>query len=180
MGNYVPQNPRRKRSVREALLEAEEDHYLDCPNADALIRLAAFVVDSMFLFLVVTSISRIFRAIAYPTAGLAEVSFQIRVLLYSSETALQALAFYLMEVETLVRFGGTPGKMLTGLRVIDATTGAKLTFVQAILREVLLKWALGLATFGLSLVYTLARKDHRALHDVATRSTVKKVHFGGS
>ena len=34
MGTYLPQTSKRKRSVSQALREAEEEHLLDCPNAD--------------------------------------------------------------------------------------------------------------------------------------------------
>ena len=46
MGSYVPSGPRRRRSVNEALLEAEEDHFLDCPTADILLRAAAILLDT--------------------------------------------------------------------------------------------------------------------------------------
>jgi uncharacterized RDD family membrane protein YckC len=174
MGTYIPQRPRRKRSLRDMLLEAEEDHYLDCPNADFLTRSAAFVLDAMFLFLAVTAISRIFHALARPSAD--DPQSAIMLLIYAVQTAFQALTFYLLEIESLVLFGGTPGKLLTGLRVIDVHSGGKLTFVQAVLREVIGKWVLGSLTLGVGAILPLFRSDHLALHDLVSRSAVKKVH----
>ena len=45
MGTYIPAGPTRKRSVSDTLVEAEEEHFLDCPNADFFIRLAAALLD---------------------------------------------------------------------------------------------------------------------------------------
>lgn len=179
MGNYIPQKQRKKKTIREALLEAEEDHYLDCPDAGALIRLAAFVIDAIFIFLALTTTTKIFRALAYPTADLADSSIQTKWLLYSAEVAFQVLCFYLMEIETLVLFGATPGKVLFGLRVINLHTGSRLSLAQAILRELVLKWCLAIASLGVSLLYPITRKDRRALYDVVTGSTVKTIHHEG-
>jgi uncharacterized RDD family membrane protein YckC len=174
MGTYIPQRPKRKRSLRDMLVEAEEDHYLDCPNADFPTRAAAFVLDAMFLFLAITAIERIFHALARPTAEDAHNAMMI--LVFSIQSALQILIFYLLEIESLVLFGGTPGKLLTGLRVIDLHSGGKLTFVQALMREVVGKWILGPLTIGIGPILPLIRNDHLALHDLISRSAVKKVH----
>lgn len=84
---------------------------------------------------------------------------------------------YVYAVWTVATFGGSPAKLLLGLRVLDATSGQKLSIPRVILREIIGK-ALGLALLGGGLLMPLMRQDHRSLHDLLSQSVVKRVHGG--
>ena len=73
-------------------------------------------------------------------------------------------------------FGGTPGKLLCGIRVVDAATGRHLSFGRACLREFLrylLYFAVLLVGWVLALfsVFAIAMSPQRsAIHDAIARS----------
>jgi uncharacterized RDD family membrane protein YckC len=177
MGQYVPTKTGKRRSISEALQEAEHDHYLDCPNADFLIRVAAFLLDAIFLFLLVTGMNRILTIILASPIGIGTglVSDDTRVLVTSLQAGLQCTLFYFYGIWPVFRFGGSAGKLILGLRIVDRDTGQKLTYVQLLLREVLGKLFLGPVTLGVAFLMPLWREDSLALHDLLSRSAVKKV-----
>ena len=64
--------------------------------------------------------------------------------------------------------GGTIGHRLRNLRVVDERTGANLGFFKATSRFVI-KTVLGIPSF----ITMMATRRHQAVHDLATRSTVR-------
>jgi uncharacterized RDD family membrane protein YckC len=69
--------------------------------------------------------------------------------------------------------GATPGKMLLGLKTLNAETGTHLTYGQTFVREMLAKPFLS-AIFTLTIGYWLAgiREDKKALHDLVCSTRV--------
>lgn len=177
MGVYVPPKPKRPKSVSETLLEAEEEHFLDCPDADALTRIAAFVLDGIFLFILATSIKRILMAVVLiPLLGSPERASREAIVLFNSvQIAVQVMLFYIINVWSLNAHGGSPAKLIFGLRVINRGTGQRLTLFQAVLREFVGKILLEPLTCGFGLLLPVLRKDARTLHDIVANSEVKKV-----
>ena len=173
MGKYIRTDPGPKRSVERALQEAEEEHYLDCPPADFWIRAAAIFLDIIFLFIIITAVHRIFEVLN--GALVARNAIDWLVLSLSVERATQALVFYLWNLWCVTQFGGTPAKIILGLRVIDRESGQKLSFGQTLLREVIGKIILCGLTFGIGFLLPLYRTDDLTLHDIVARSTVKRV-----
>jgi len=177
MGKYIPNQPKLKRSISETLVEAEGEHYLDCPNAEFVVRMAAFVLDAIFLFLIVTGTRRIIQIIAAapflgPNRSLPVESL---VLLNTIEISALGITFYVLYIWTVQKFGGTAGKLLLGLKIIDIRTGKQLGVIQTVLREIVGKLILGPLTLGIGYLLPLVRGDALALHDLLSRSIVKKV-----
>lgn len=178
MGTYVPIQRKKKRSVADTLLEAEQEHYLDCPNADIPIRSAALLLD-LILFSIATSgmhhlIETVRNSVPFFISAFAEPATPIVVLLITYFAwVVKTAAFVLYFVWSVSRFGGSPAKLIMGLRVVDAQTGDRLNYQRAFVREVLAK------PFGLLLlvgaVMAVSREDRRALHDLIAHSTVKRV-----
>ena len=67
--------------------------------------------------------------------------------------------------------GATPGKMLFGLKVVDAKSGEYLRSSQTIWRETIGKFC-SLIVFGLGYFWALFRSDRRTWHDFIGRSQV--------
>jgi len=178
MGTYVRGKLRGKRSLADTLNEAEEEHFLDCPNADFLLRAAAYLLDLIFLFLLFSAIKHLFTVIvASPFLGQPEqLSEDVKVLLALSRIGSETLVIYFYFIWTLTVYGGSPAKLIFGLRVVHAETGEKLSFFQAIIREVFGKTFCNSATLGIGFLLPLFRDDARALHDLLSRSLVKKIH----
>jgi uncharacterized RDD family membrane protein YckC len=177
MGQYFPTKSGKRRSIADTLQEAENDHYLDCPNADFFIRTAAYLLDAIFLFLLVTGMNRILTIILTSPIGLGSlhVTDDTRVVVTSIHVALQCTLFYFYSIWSVVRFGGSAGKLILGLRIIDRDTGQKLDYLQLFAREVLGKFILGPITIGVGFLMPLWREDSLALHDLLSGSAVKKV-----
>lgn len=63
----------------------------------------------------------------------------------------------------LAKFSQTPGKKAYSLRVLDASSGNKITFFQAFVRFVAFLFS---ATILIGLLFPLYRKDKKGLHDL--------------
>ena len=178
MGTYRRQAPHRAKTISEALNEAEDDHFLDCPDADFWIRTGAILLDGIFFYLLWNGIKHTFSSmgpavVAYfnlnailPLPMEQIVPFFIHV--------AHGFLYFSYFCATLAQFGGSPGKLLLGLRVVDAKTGGKLHFGRAIVRELFGKV---LSTLPLAIGWgmVLIRTDMRALHDLVAGTTVKRV-----
>jgi uncharacterized RDD family membrane protein YckC len=176
MGRYSPAAWLKKKSVNEALLEAEYEHHLACPNTDFGSRLAALILDSIFLFLIISGSHKIVTTLF---TVLSPATFPISIALVgSTQWALSALAWYIFNIWVPVQWGGSPAKIILGLRVINSKTGMPLTLKQTIGREFIGKWPLVLLSFGYGLLCPLIRRDRKALHDILTSSCVKKTRPG--
>jgi len=181
MGSYVPRGSRRPKTISEALTEAEHDHFLDCPNADFWIRTGAILLDGIFFWLLWSGIRHTFSSVGPSLLAGVEQSNPLPLrsdqLLPFLEHVAHGLLFFLYFCATLSAFGGSPGKLLLGLRVVDAKTGAKLGFGRAIFRELFGK---ALSTLPLTLGWGMAfiRDDTRTLHDLTADTVVKRILTG--
>ena len=178
MGTHLPAQRKRRRSVADTLLEAEHEHYLDCPNADMPIRSAALLLDLILFSLASSGIHHLVETAknSIPAlVGAVSEPLQPSVVLAITYFAwlLKTSAVFLYFVWSLMRFGGSPAKLLMGLRIIDVDTGERLDYRQAILREMVGK-VLG-GVFLISPLVALTRQDRRGLHDWISNSVVKRV-----
>ncbi len=180
MGTYLSTR-KRKRSVADTLREAEHEHYLDCPNADLPLRTAALLLDLILFSLASSGIQHLVNTVKNTVpvllGGFSEPATPA-VLLGVSYLAwlLKTLAVFLFFVWTVMRFGGSPAKLIMGLRVVDAENGELLDYQRTLMRETLGK-ILG-TVFLVGPVMPLFRADGRALHDLISGSAVKKVRGG--
>ncbi len=186
MGTYVPRGSSRPKTISEALAEAEHDHFLDCPDADFYIRTGAILLDGILFWLLWSGIHHTFTSVGPSLLATAErlsLFHQIfppsdgplrpEQILPFMEHVAHGLLFFLYFCATLSAFGGSPGKLLLGLRVVDSKSGAKLSFGRAIFRELFGKI---LSTLPLAIGWGMAfvREDTRALHDLAAGTVVKR------
>ncbi|MCB0417099.1 MAG: RDD family protein [Bdellovibrionaceae bacterium] len=174
MGKYVPFQKGRPRSLQDALDEAEEDHFVDCPEAPYLLRAAAAILDTIFLTIGLTSFNRVATAL-FVYFGTSDGT--VPVLFSSFVIASDVTLVYVYCLWTVHRFGGSPAKLLFNLRVVDTETGKRLELYQIFLRETVGK-ALSLALLGFGFFLPLIRHDQRALHDLICSSSVKKIDEG--
>ncbi len=184
MGTYIPSGPRRRRSIDEALLEAEEDHFLDCPSADFLLRLSAVLLDAILCWIMYTGIRHTSQAFGVYLSSWIQSPAPTSFSLSDPEMAVRYVAhvmemsfIYLYLVWSVSRYGGTPAKLLLGMRVVDANTGQRLSLPRAMFRELVGK-AAGIATAGFGFGMAIVRDDKRAMHDLMAGSVVKKIHGG--
>ncbi|MBY0372265.1 RDD family protein [bacterium] len=182
MGSYTPAQRRRtKRSILDTLQDAENEHLLECPNADLPMRTAGLFLDLILISLATSAVHQLvetFRSTFPVLLGKwvdPESSNFVFLFLFVSWSAKVCLAYFYF-IWTTHRFGGTPAKLLLGIRVVDARTGERPSILWTFLREGLAK-PLGLTLLA-SPVCAAIRKDHRALHDLATRTVVKRVRGG--
>lgn len=129
MGKHTPVDPKPAPSVAATLTEAEHDHWLDCPDADIVIRSAAFLLDVIFFSIGSTGIHNLsLAAMSLHQALASALDETLYVLipllvLYVSWT-IKTVAAVLYFVWAQSRFGGSPAKLLLGLRVVDNSDGA--------------------------------------------------------
>ena len=69
----------------------------------------------------------------------------------------------------LLKTGQTPGKKAYTIKVVDAISGEKVSFMRAILRFIAFLFT---ATTFLGLLLPLVRKDNRTLHDLIANTVV--------
>lgn len=181
MGTYLP-TEQKTRSLSDTLSDAEHEHLLDCPDADFFIRLGSTLLDFILCFLIFSGITHITNAVMnlsprFVTPELTGTLSLERVqssIFYVSQV-LKLMLGYIYFVWTVATFGGSPAKLLLGLRVLDAGSGQKLSIPRAFLREVIGK-AASVGLVGGGLILPLIREDRRALHDLMSNSVVKRVH----
>lgn len=176
MGTYTPAG-RRTRSVYDTLAEAEDDHFLDCPTADVWIRAGAVLLDGILFFLLNSGFVRIAGTVGtyfLRTSDTGAHAAEMRLMVNYCILVARMLLVYFYMVWTVSQFGGTPAKLLLGLRVLDINTGQRLAIPMVLWRELIGK-TLGLITFGFGFSLAISRPDTRALHDLMSRSVVKRV-----
>lgn len=159
-------------NIHETLSRAQHEHWLDCPNASLGLRLASLTLDFIFIYLVTQGLHKIFQALSFYSGALnAHIPGLFdQVLLGFLDIFLRTGFLFVYLTISVCEFGGTVGKILLGLRVVDSQTGRELT-----LSRVILRLSVALLTNFLSIATAMARKDHLALHDVLCRTAVKKV-----
>ena len=177
----------RKKSTRSVvdstLLEAEEAHVADRPNADPYVRFAALTLDAMFFYLVYSASNGLATALSahlanVPTTFLPHITTYVAnhpIWISNHIFLLVNLGFfYLQTIFLVTHFGGSTAKILIGLRVVHLPSGRKLSLQEAMFREWFWR-PLSLFTLG-GAAATLFRKDRKAFHDLMTHSSVKRVH----
>jgi len=159
-------------TIHDTLTKAEEEHWLDCPNAPLGLRLASLTLDLIFLFLVTQGIHKIFQALTFYSSSLNAHLPGVfdQVFLGFVDVFLRVSFVFVYTTICVCEFGGTVGKILLGLRVIDAKTGRELN-----LSRVIIRLSIAILTNFLSIAVALARRDGLALHDTLCQSVVKKV-----
>lgn len=99
------------------------------------------------------------------------------------DVLLGYIAPFIATVWCWLRFLATPGKMASNLKVVDAKTGSKLTFAQAVIRY--LGYIVAAIPAGLGLLLIGVDKKKQGLHDKLAGTVVIKmnekeaVHFEG-
>ncbi len=182
MGVYTPGKPGKPKTLQDALNEAEEDHFLDCPNADVPVRVAALILDVILFSLANSGVQHFFDTIeSYAmhllnTSALDETGRVIATATLYLSLVTKVSAGYLFFVWSVNRFMGSPGKLLLGLRVVSAKTGQPLRPIVALLRETVLKMVSVGSLVGAAM--PLVRSDLPTLHDKLAGSVVKKLHGG--
>lgn len=159
-------------TIQETLSRAQQEHWLDCPNAPLGPRLASLMLDCIFIYLATQGLHKIFQALSFysPMLNAQMPGMFDQVLLGFLEILLRLGFVFVYLTICVCEFGGTLGKLLLGLRVVDSTTGRELS-----LSRVILRLSVAIFTNFLSLATAMARKDRLALHDLLCQSTVKKV-----
>jgi uncharacterized RDD family membrane protein YckC len=176
MGNYIPPRPSSKRTIAETLQESEYEHYLDCPNADIVIRFAALFLDFILCSIAWSAINHLSGAVSAALLSLPaswDVSSWANRAVGFGVWVVRLTMLYLYFVWAVAAFSGTAGKILLGLRMIDAQTGNRVLLPRVLLREIALK-ALSIASV-LGILMPLVRADRRALHDVMSGTVVKQI-----
>ncbi len=88
-----------------------------------------------------------------------------------TRTAAYTLAgLWVFAYAWVIATGASPGKRATEILVVDAETGDTITYRRALARTVLA--VLGLAFFGIGLLFSLTNRHRRALHDLAVGTRV--------
>lgn len=179
MGKYIPSPRQAAKTIAEMLAEAEDDHYLDCPDAEPLARAAAFVLDLIFLLVLWGAFTKIYKTVfvaAIVRHFFPTLTPEFTILIGALELACEAVLLFYFLVWPTANFGGTPAKLLFGLRVIDSDTGRSLNVMRSAGREILGKLILAPLTLGYGAAMIKRRADRRALHDLLVGSSVKRVH----
>lgn len=154
--------------ISQVLTTAERRHYLDSPPADLFIRTGALLLDGMLVWLLM---SGAFKATLLILAVLHRTPVESIALTW----AFRGLAYAVYTTVPLHVFGGTPGKILLGLRVIDSHSGAFLSLPRAFARECLGKVLTG-SLLGLPVLPALSDPQRQLMHDRFAGCVVRKVH----
>lgn len=140
------------------------------------IRFTAYLVDFLILGSMVALVTLPWADLleASQTAALAEVKkaapdFKILWHFWLLVLAINVPANFLYFVGFNGAWGATPGKLILGLRILDAN-GGPIGFKRAFLRHCA-EWITRL-TFGLGFLLVLFTPEKRALHDLIARTRV--------
>lgn len=176
-------------SIEKELERAEEAHLQTCPEADFSVRIAAFLVDCILAYLAISGLKNLSQAMSVflshgPSSSWGGYVGETLIVWLSQHSAQISAAFEITSKVTFVFIyfitstaisGGTPGKLLLGLRVLDSETGKKISSAKTLTRYVL-AITFGFGSMGLIYVSGLLSTNKRALHDRIVRTAVKKVH----
>lgn len=188
MGSYIPVEKKKKTSVIDTLREAEENHFLDCPNAELRLRVAAVLLDFLLSALAISGLQHLCTALqahlghlpipeSAGHASLAEFLTTVNANAYLISNyafiGLKVAFAYFYFVWSLAFAGGSPGKLMLGLRVIHHTKGNLPSFPSALLREITKVFGV---SFIAGIVPIFLRPDRRAAHDLVAGTVVKRVH----
>lgn len=141
--------------------------------AGFLRRLAAMVIDSLLLILVLSPLSFLFTSGDYlpgfdPHKNIldqtATIDFDWGYLLLNDLLPMLLVIFF------WVRYRGTPGKLLMDCQVVDATTLNNLRIGQSVLRY--LGYFLSLLPLGLGFLWIIWDRKKRGFHDMLAHTVV--------
>lgn len=128
-------------------------------------RLGAVLIDGILLNVVTTLL---FRGFSMAQGG-ADLSVT------DTSIGISALLTWAYSVFMVVKYGATLGKMALKIRVQSETTGANLTYGEAILREVVGKF-LSSILLGLGYLWVLWDPKKQGWHDKLGKSVVVKAN----
>lgn len=126
------------------------------------IRLAAVIIDSIILAIVLTPIAFFFSA---------DVDMQDPMAFSKMDVITQIIGIIFV-IFCWVKFAGTPGKRLLKLKVLDEATGNKLTLGQAILRYI--GYIPSAIVFGLGYLWVIWDGKKQGWHDKIAKTVVVK------
>ena len=136
-------------------------------------RLAASLIDTLILLIVLTPLAYFFSEGAYfpgldpegdVVAQMAVINFDWSYLLINDLLPMVLIIFF------WVRFRGTPGKQLMDCQVVDATTFDNLRVGQSVLRYA--GYFVSLLPFGLGFLWIIWDKKKRGFHDLLAHTVV--------
>jgi len=141
--------------------------------AGFLRRLAASIIDTLILLIVLTPLIYFFTQGSYLpgfdsegdiTAQLANIEFDWSYLLINDVLPMVLVVFF------WIRFRGTPGKQLMDCEVVDATTFGNLRVGQSILRY--LGYFISMLPLGLGFLWIIWDEKKRGFHDLIAHTVV--------
>ena len=144
--------------------------------AGFLRRLAASLIDTLILLIVLTPLAYFFSKGAYfpnldpegdVLAQMATIDFDWNYLLINDLLPMVLIIFF------WVRFRGTPGKQLMDCQVVDASTFDNLRTGQSVLRYV--GYFISLLPLGLGFLWIIWDKKKRGFHDLLAHTVVIRI-----
>jgi uncharacterized RDD family membrane protein YckC len=141
--------------------------------AGFLRRLAASLIDTLILLIVLTPLSLLFTSGDYLPgldpegdigAQMAGIEFDWAYLLINDLLPMVFVVFF------WVRFRATPGKQLMDCEVVDATTFENLRIGQSILRYI--GYIISMLPLGLGFLWIIWDKKKRGFHDMIAHTVV--------
>src|SRR3954447_8026745 len=115
MGNYIPPSPRQKRTLADTLQESEYEHYLDCPAADFVTRVAGTFLDFILCSIAWSAIGHVSGTLAAAMLSFGsgdQLPIWAAMMFQYAQLMLKVTFVYLYFVWTLASYGGTAGKLL--------------------------------------------------------------------
>ncbi len=160
--NNVPQEqtPSEEQTPQEQPVQNEQKSQPSAPYASFLQRLIAAIIDAILVGIVIGFLNAIIFRSGQEGNPVFINPFQILGWAY----------FIFMDVQ----YGATLGKMALGLRVQNETTGANLTWVDALLRETVGKILSGLPIF-IGYLWMIGDAKKQTWHDKLAKSVVVRV-----
>lgn len=129
-------------------------------------RAAAFLIDMIFF----SVLSTILHTLLFGMSGLQVLVTEAGVQVFSSRGWLEQLLIMAITVLMWIKFLGTPGKLLMGCHVVDATTQRALSIPQALVRYV--SYIVSAIPLGLGFLWVLGDKRKQGFHDKLAKSVV--------
>ncbi len=154
----------------QILRQAEEENHRERPDADRTLRMAATMADLLLFILSYSVVVKVIGATELAFASGEPGPFVATGLRGAALIGLAILYF----ATTTSHWGGTLGKRLLGIRV-TTPEGQKIGFWKSVVREILLKYALGIITAGIVPMLYISGGHKRPIHDEFLNTTVKRV-----
>lgn len=155
----TPQNPYTTKTYN--------DDYTKYEYAGFWIRVVANIVDNLLIFIVVFLVGMILGVLGIfnPQNFNSSANFTLWELLINLSIAVFVIVCW-------IKYAGTPAKRLFGLKVLNATTGERLSVGQAIIRY--LGYILAAVFLLLGFIWVAFDKRKQGWHDKLANSVVVK------